>query len=189
MAEDTLKRVELTDDEYTVKQKLVRNRYQVFDTDNELVLEAAQKLFKMKEDFRFKNADGEPAFRVQAEKRLDFSGDYTITDEETGDVVAVLNKNFTFFRHRWNIKTPEGEEVAVVRSRSLLLDVLRAFSDILSFLPHKYSIETVDGEEIGEIEGKFAIRDQYTIRIEDARGLPRESLIAAAITVDALEGN
>ncbi|MFB6204591.1 MAG: LURP-one-related/scramblase family protein [Candidatus Nanohaloarchaea archaeon] len=187
--EDSLEKVDLTGDRYTVKQQLVRNRYQVFNSEDELVLEAAQKLFKMKEDFRFRNAEGDPVFRVQAEKRMDFSGDYVLTEEDTGDTLAVLNKNFTFFRHRWNIKNPEGEEVAVIESRSLLLDVLRVFSDILSIFPHKYTIKTPEGEMIGEIEGKFSLRDTYTVRIEDARGLPKESLVAAAITVDALEGN
>ncbi|MFB6115004.1 MAG: LURP-one-related/scramblase family protein [Candidatus Nanohalobium sp.] len=181
--------IELDDSEYTVEQKLVRNNYKVFNSNGELVLKASQKLFRAKDSFSFKDADGEPVFNVDAEQVLDFSGDYTLTDAENDEAFAVLEKEFTLFQHRWKVKTPEGEHVADITSRSSALDFLRTFSEVAALIPHKYTIETPDGERLGVIEGEFSIKDRYTVSIEKSENIPREALIAAAISADALEGS
>ena len=58
--------VDLTDEEYVVEQNLVRNKYRAYDGDGNVVLRAKQKLFRMKEEFPFVDADGEPADAVTA---------------------------------------------------------------------------------------------------------------------------
>lgn len=187
--QDVLKRVDLTDDRYTVKQRVFRNKYNVYDSRGEHLLTAKQKLLKMKEEFPFTDPDGNPVFTIKAQNLLDIAGDYTLTETSSDDVLAVLSKNFTLFVHKWEIKDSDGNVQAVIRNKNKMLQVLRGFSDILSFIPHSYVIETPDGEQIGEIKGKFSLRDTYEIHIEDAKTMPKESLVAAAIAVDALEGN
>ncbi|MFB6203324.1 MAG: LURP-one-related/scramblase family protein [Candidatus Nanohaloarchaea archaeon] len=187
---DVVHNVDLTNDTYTVKQSLVRNKYSVYGPGGELVLKGKQKLFKMKEDFSLYNSEGDPVFRVKADSIMDIAGDYTLTDEATGEPIAVLEKNFTVFKHSWRIKDPDSRDmVARIESRSTIIDALRVFSDLVSLLPHKYSIETPEGEKIGDIKGSFSLRDRYEVHIEDSRGIPKEALVAATLTVDALEGN
>lgn len=181
--------LDLNDSEYSVVQNLVRNKYRVFNSSDELVLKASQKLFRAKESFSFKNHGGEPVFSIDAEQILDFSGDYTLTDSETDEAFAVLEKEFTLFQHSWKVKTPEGEHVADITSRSSALDFLRTFSDLISIIPHKYTIDSSDGEKIGEIKGELSLKDKYSITIEESKNIPKEALIACAISVDALEGN
>ncbi len=110
--------ISFDDDEYTVKQSHFRNKYKVYDSAGNLVLKSKQKLFKMKEEFPFFDADGNTVFRVKAKSVLDVAGDYVLVDERTDEPVIVLSKNFTFFHHHWTIKRPDGTEVAEVASRS-----------------------------------------------------------------------
>lgn len=179
--------LELNDNKYSIVQNLVRNKYRVFNSDNELVLKASQKLFRAKESFDFRNSDGKAVFSIDAEKVLDFSGDYTLRDAENEEAFAVLEKEFTLFQHSWKVKTPEGENAASITSRSSILDFLRSFSDMISIIPHKYSIESPEGKKIGEIKGELGLKDRYTIIIEESEDIPKEALIASAISADALE--
>jgi uncharacterized protein YxjI len=187
---DVIAGVDLTDDEYHVAQSLIRNKFKVTDTDGNLVLRAKQKLFKMKEEFPFVDADGNEVFTVKAQKVLDVAGDYSIVESGSEDPIAVLGKNFTLFKHEWTVKDPDTDQVwAEIESRSALVEFLRGLIGLFALLPHKYTIETPDGGHIGSIEGQFSIRDRYDIKIDDAGEIPKEAIVAAAIAVDALEGN
>lgn len=181
-------RIRLTDDAYTVRQKLIRNKYRVYDARGSEVLRAKQKLFRIKEDFAFTTPDGTPVFNIKAQNLLDIAGDYTLIDAETGDAVAVLHKDFTWVEHRWTIKDPDGNELAVIHSRNKVLNALRAISGLFSIVPHRYDIETPDGQQIGVIEGKFKFfYDTYVVKVAEQAQLPRELVVAAGIAIDALE--
>jgi len=186
---DVVPGVALDADRYTVKQSLIRNKYAVYGPDGTLVLRAKQKLLKTKEEFPFVDADGEPVFRVKAQNFFDIAGDYTIT-AEGGDAIAVLEKQFTFFKHVWRVRDPDDERLlATIESGSAVVEALRNFSTVFGLLPHSYTITGPDGERIGSIEGRFSLRDVYDVEIQETGDAPREALVAACIAVDALEGN
>lgn len=190
---DVLAGVDLTDDEYTVEQHLLRNRYAVYDGDGELILRAKQKLFRMKEEFPFTDPDGNPVFEIKAESILDTAGDYTITESGSGDAIAVLDKNWTLLTHRWKVRDPDDERLlATIESRGIAAELARNLpivGVVGQFLPHKYTIEDADGNRIGSIAGQLSVRDVYEITIEDSGDAAKEALVAAAIAIDALEGN
>lgn len=187
--EDVVPGVALDAERYTVKQSLIRNKYAVYGPDGELVLRAKQKLLKVKEEFPFVNAADEPVFRVKAQNLFDIAGDYTITTEG-GDAIAVLEKQFTFFKHVWRVRDPDDERLfATIESGSTLVEALRNFSTVFGLIPHSYTITGPDGARLGSIEGRFSLRDVYDVEITDTGGAPREALVAACIAVDALEGN
>jgi uncharacterized protein YxjI len=188
MTEGALSRIDFTDSRYTLKQRAVRNAYTLYDSQENEVLSAKQKLFKMKEEFPFTDPEGNEVFSVKAEQVLDIAGDYAITDSETGEKIAVLKKDFTFLVHRWHIESPEGEKLAKIESRGKMVGLLRALSDIAEIFPHRYTIENADGKQIGTIQGKFSIRDRYVIELDESAE-DREAIMAAAVTIDALEGN
>lgn len=185
---DVFGRIQLTDDAYTVRQKLIRNKYTVYDSRGNEVLRAKQKLFRIKEDFAFTTPDGTPVFNIKAQNLLDIVGDYALEDAATGNVVAVLHKDFTLIEHRWTVKDPNGNELAVIHSRNKLLNALRAISSFFSMIPNKYDIETPDGQQIGAINGKFKLfYDTYVVQVAEQAQLPRELIVAAGIAIDALE--
>jgi uncharacterized protein YxjI len=187
--EGVLSGVDLTDERYTVEQAYVRNKYEVYDEAGELVLRAKQKLFKMKEEFPFVDADDRPVFTVKASGIIDIAGDYSIVDESTGETVAVLDTNFTLLKHVWQVRDPEGVELARIESRSAAIEFLRGLTVLSAIIPHKYDITGPDGRQLGSIEGQLSIRDRYDITIRETGDAPREALVAAAIAIDALEGN
>lgn len=185
---DLITGVDLPAGEYEIRQSLVRNKYAVYDPGGDLVLRGSQKRFRMREEFPFEDADGDPVFRVKAASILDIAGDYAVEDSATGRQVATLSKNFTFLTHSWTITSPDGEVWAEVRSASALLMALRNVSGLAALLPHRYVIADAGGAEIGRIEGQFSVRDRYALRIEESDA-PTEALVAACIAIDALEGN
>lgn len=188
MPNNKLSRIDLTDNKYTLKQKAVRNAYTLYDSTGEEILSTKQKLFKMKEEFPFTDPEGNEIFTVKAENIMDIAGDYAITDSETGEKIAILKKDFTIFIHSWKIQDTEGNNLALIQSRGKLFGLLRSISDIAQLLPHKYTIEDSSGKQTGTIQGKFSLRDKYEIELEE--GIQnKEAIIAAAITIDALEGN
>ncbi|MFB6214070.1 MAG: LURP-one-related/scramblase family protein [Candidatus Nanohaloarchaea archaeon] len=185
--EDILKSIDFDSEEFTVKQSLVRNKYQVFNGE-QLILKAKQKMFKMREEFPFTDADDNPLFTIKAAKRLDIAGDYGIIDAATDEEVAVLSKKFTLLKHIWKVKDTGGNVKATIESDSALMELLRALHELLSFIPHSYTITDESGEEIGSIKGRFSLRDTYDVRVD--RDAPfREAVVAAAVTIDTLEGN
>ncbi|MFC5278902.1 hypothetical protein ACFPM1_09070 [Halorubrum rubrum] len=180
--------VDLTDDRYEVKQSAIRNKYTVRDGAGDVVLRGKQKLFKMKEEFPFVTGDDADAFTVKAGGILDVAGNYAIIDAGTGEEVVVLDEDFSLFVENWTIRDPEtGEPLATIRSKNKLLSALRHLVGVANLVPNKYEIFDADGDHVGDIEGKLSLRDAYTVSIDDAGGVPKEAVVAAACILDALE--
>jgi uncharacterized protein YxjI len=187
---DVVSGVDLSGRHYVARQALVRNKYEVTNDRGEVVLRAKQKLFKMKEEFPFVDANDNPVFRIEAGGILDFAGDYTLIDEGTDEPIAILEKEFTFFKHVWRIRDPHDDRLlATITSGSLLVEVLRNVISLASLIPQTYTIDGPSGEPFGTIEGRFSLKDTYDITIDETGDAPREALVAAAIAIDALEGN
>ena len=180
--------VSLTDDRYEVKQSLVRNKYAVRDSAGDVVLRGKQKMFKLKEEFPFVTGDDEDAFSVKAGGIVDIGGNYAIVDAGTGEEVVVLDEDYSLFVENWTVRDPEtGEALATIKSKNKLLSGLRHLVGAANLIPNKYEIFDADGGHVGDIEGQFSMRDAYTVTIDDASGVPKEAVIAAACILDALE--
>ncbi|WP_311172103.1 LURP-one-related/scramblase family protein [Halobellus ordinarius] len=180
--------VDLDDDRYEVKQSMIRNKYVVRDSAGDVALSGKQKLFKMKEEFPFVNGDGEDAFTVKAGGILDIAGNYAIIDAGTGEEVVVLDEDFSLFVENWTVRDPDsGAVLATIRSKNKLLAALRHLISVANLIPNKYEIFDADGDHVGDIEGKFSLRDAYTVTIDDASEVPKEAVIATACVLDALE--
>ncbi|USZ69856.1 hypothetical protein NGM10_15745 (plasmid) [Halorussus salilacus] len=180
--------LDLDDDRYEVKQSMIRNKYAVRDSRGDVVLRGKQKLFKMKEEFPFVTGDDREAFTVKAGGILDVAGNYTITDAGTGEEVVVLDEDFSLFVENWTIRDPEtGEALATIRSKSKFLSALRHLVSVANLAPNKYEIFDADGNHVGDIDGKFSLRDAYSVTIDDASAVPKEAVVAAACILDALE--
>ncbi|MEF8800997.1 MAG: hypothetical protein V5A38_10300 [Halolamina sp.] len=180
--------VDFDDDRYEVKQSAIRNKYVVRDSAGDVVLRGKQKMFKMKEEFPFLTGDDEDAFTVKAGGIMDIAGNYAITDAGTGEEVVVLDEDFSLFVENWTVRDPDsGESLATIRSKSKPLAALRHLISVANLIPNKYEIFDADGDHVGDIEGKFSLRDAYTVSIDDASNVPKEAVIAAACILDALE--
>jgi len=186
---DVIGGLDLTDDHYVIKQSLIRNKYAIEDGSGQTVLKGKQKLFKMKEDFPFTTPDGETRFRLKAQNLLDVAGSYALVDERTDETFAIIEKEFTFFKHTYDIHSPTGEHWARIESESTFVMALKSISDLFGLLPHTYTITGPSGRSMGTIKERFSIRDIYDVTIGDTGEAPREAIVAAACAIDALEGN
>lgn len=182
--------IELSDDRYTVEQSLIRNKYEALDASGNTVLRGKQKRFKMKEEFSFTDADGNDVFTVKAGGIIDVAGDYVLTDSRTGEDLVVLDNDYSVFRDTWTIRDSDtNAKLAEIRSRGVLVALAREKLPFGELLPHKYEITDADGNHVGSIHGQFSLRDRYEITIDDASTVPKEPIVAAAMVIDAIQGN
>ncbi|AKH97858.1 LURP-one-related/scramblase family protein [Halanaeroarchaeum sulfurireducens] len=182
--------LDLTDTEYTVEQSLVRNKYKAMNSAGELVLKGKQGLFKAREEFPFVDADGNDVFTVKASGIIDIAGDYSLIDSQTGDEVAILDNDLSFFQDVWRIRDPDDRSViADIESRGALVTLARHRLPFGEWIPHKYEISDSGGNHVGSIDGQFSARDRYDISIDDASSVPKEVVLAAAMVIDAIQGN
>jgi uncharacterized protein YxjI len=182
--------LQLTDDRYTVVQSLIRNKYKAMDSADDVVVRGKQKMFKMKEEFPFVDADGNEVFTVKAGGILDVAGNYVLTDAQTGQDLVVLDNDFSMLQDTWRIRDAESEAVlARIDSRGALVTLARNFLPLGELIPHKYEITDADGDHVGNISGKVSLKDKYAITIDDASDVPKEPIVAAAMVIDAIQGN
>jgi uncharacterized protein YxjI len=183
--------IDLGGNRYTVEQSLIRNKYKAYDANGNLVLRGKQKMFKMKEEFPFVDANGNEVFTVKAGSIMDVAGNYAIIDAQTGEQVAVLDNDYSIFQDTWTVRDGETEaKLAEINSRGAMVTLARNLIPYVGMLiPHKYEISDQQGTHVGNIDGQLSLRDRYDITIDDASSVPKEAVVAAAMVIDAIQGN
>ncbi|WP_178915138.1 hypothetical protein [Natronomonas gomsonensis] len=186
---DPIANVDLTGSDYVIKRSLFRTEFRVYDDSGTLVLKTRRKRFEMRETFPLLDSSGRPAYDVEAGSVFEFAGDYTLTEAGTDDVIAVLERDCTSFKHVWRVRSPDGDLWAVIESQRTLLDAARNVVEVIGWRPREYTITGPNGEAFGRLEGRFSLWDTHDLHVGDSGDAPKESLVAAAIAIDALEGN
>jgi uncharacterized protein YxjI len=182
--------IDLADDRYTVVQSLIRNKYRAEDSTGNVVLRGKQKMFKLKEEFPFVDANGNDVFTVKAGGIVDVAGNYLLKDAQTGQDIAILDNDYSILQDTWKIREAKTErKLAEINSRGAAVTLARNVLPFGGLIPHKYEITDVDGNHVGNISGQFSLKDTYDIVIDDASSVPKEPVIAAAMVIDAIQGN
>ncbi len=110
--------IDLDENQYTVVQSPVRDKYRAEDPDGNVVLRGKQKMLKMKEEFPFVDGDGNEVFTVKAGGISDVAGTYTLTDAQTGEEIVVLDNDYSVFQDTWKLRDATTEaKVAEISSR------------------------------------------------------------------------
>jgi len=65
----------------------------------------------------------------------------------------------------------------------------RHYLPLGGIIPHEYEITDQHGDHVGTIEGQISLKDRYEITIDDASDVPKEPIVAAAMVIDAIQGN
>jgi len=182
--------IELTDDSYTVEQSLFRNKYKAMDKAGNVVIRGKQKMFKLKEEFPFVDGNDEEVFTVKASGIVDVAGNYVLSDAQTSEELVVLDNDFSIFQDTWTIRdADDGQVLARLNSRGALYTLARHYLPFGALIPHEYEITDADGGHVGTIEGHWSLRDRYDVTIDDASAVPKEPVVAAAMVIDAIQGN
>jgi uncharacterized protein YxjI len=182
--------IDLTDDRYTVVQSLIRNKYKAMDAAGNVVLRGKQKVFKMKEEFPLTDGDGNDVFTVKAGSIIDVAGNYVLSDARTGENLVILDNDYSVLQDTWTIRDADTEAaLAKIDSRGAVTTIARNVLPFGELIPHKYEITDASGAHVGNIDGQFSLKDTYEITIDDASDVPKEAVIAAAMVIDAIQGN
>jgi len=182
--------LDLDDDSYTVEQSLIRNKYRALDAAGNVVIRGKQKMFKLKEQFPFVDADDRPVFEVNATSIVDIAGDYVLSDSQTGEELVILDNDFSAFQDTWRIRDADtGDVLARIDSRGAAVTLARNLLPFGELIPHKYEITDATGGHVGNIAGQLASRDRYDITIDDSSDVPKEAVVAAAMVIDAIQGH
>jgi len=182
--------IKLTDDSYAVEQSLVRNKYKAMDKAGNVVIRGKQKMFKLKEEFPFVDAQGNEVFTVKAGGIMDVAGNYVLSDAQTGEEIVILDNDYSILQDTWTIRDARTEaKIAEINSQGAAITIARNVVPFGGWIPHKYEITDVDGNHVGNIDGQFSLKDRYEITIDDASNVPKEAIIAAAMVIDAIQGN
>ena len=115
--------------------------FTIFDLEGAPLAVSEQKAFKLKEDIRVKDgsAQGPEILQIKADRIVDFSAAYKVTDSQTGEVVGSLRRKgwSSLFRDSWEILDAEGIVRGKVTEDSPWKAAVRRTVELDEFLIHK----------------------------------------------------
>jgi len=161
-----------------------------------IVLAASeQKAFKLKEDIRVHegSAAGVEILNIKADRVIDFSACYQVTDSNTGEHIGSLRRKgwSSIFRDAWEILDAQGIIRGRVTEDNPWKAAVRRFIEYAAFfLPQTFHIE-VEGQVVGTMKQNFnPFVQKFAVDLtHDAEGvLPRPLAVATVILLLAIEG-
>jgi hypothetical protein len=154
-----------------------------------------QKAFKLKEDIRvFSDEDmtNELLF-IQADRAIDFSAAYRVTDSKTGEVVGKLRRKgwSSLVRDSWEILDAEGKPQGRVIEDSGWKAMARRLIDFAAFLlPQTFLVQVGDQTVATMRQNRNFLAPKFTVDLgfDDQGLLPRPLAIATVVLLLAIEG-
>jgi uncharacterized protein YxjI len=182
---DGFEGIEFTDERYQVEHSLVSNSYHVCDTDGDVLLEADERSFNHRGELPFRDEAGDEVFRLEPGN---VDNDYFVVPADSDSPRVIVEEDLSFLQHRWNIRRGTDERlVAIVEAAGPSVEFFRYYVPMMGVLPHTYTIEDADGTRVGALSRQFGLAEKYVLSVDPVDGLPRETLVAAAISVDILD--
>jgi hypothetical protein len=154
-----------------------------------------QKAFKLREEIRVN--DGSPGgaeiLQIKADRIIDFSAAYKVTDSLTGEHVGTLRRKgwSSLFRDSWEILDAEGIVRGKVTEDSPWKAAVRRTIELAALLlPQSFHIE-IDGQVVGTMRQNFNIfvhKFDVDLTLDTEGMLPRPLALATVILLLAIEG-
>lgn len=185
-------------DQFIARRKVFRifgAGFTLTTLDGRLLAASEQKAFKLKEDIRVNDgsSEGSEILRIKADRVIDFSACYRVTDSRTDEPIGSLRRKgwSSLFRDSWEILDANGVVRGKVTEDSPWKAAVRRFVELSSlFLPQTFHIE-VDGRIVGTMAQNFNpfVRKFAVDLTHDDEGiLPRPLALATVILLLAIEG-
>ncbi len=175
--------------------KLLGAAFRLETTDGRLLAYSRQKAFKLREDIRVYSdeAQTEELLFIQADRMVDWSASYRVTDTQAGEVVGALRRKgwSSMLRDSWEILDEHGTVRGRVVEESSWKALVRRVVELATLLlPQTFLIE-IDGQVVGTMKQNFlGIPPKFTVDLsDDADGrLPRPLAVATVVLLLAIEG-
>lgn len=183
---------------YVITKKLLQafgGTFYLHDLNENLVLWASQKAFKLKEDFRIYSDENktQELLRVSARSILDFSAAYDVYDAQTNQKLGAFKRQglkSNFVQDTWTLMDWNDAEIGLCQEDSAFMGVVRRFVDYASLLmPQRYDI-TVGGQQIATFQqGRNPFSSRMEIRLDQPNAAyDRRLVLALAMLLSAIEG-
>ncbi len=109
--------------------------------------------------------------------------------------MAIFRRNtvVSIFRRSWEVMTPDGRQICLLKEDSLGLSLLRRYlGPLLGLLRTNFDFYIGNDRKtkVGEFNRKFTLRDRYLLdlRWDTAKLIDRRVALASAILLDTAEG-
>ena len=183
---------------YVITKKLMQafgGTFYLYDPQENLVLWASQKAFKLKEDFRIYSDENksQELLRVTARSILDFSAAYDVYDAATNQKLGAFKRQglkSSFVQDTWTIMDARDQEVGLCQEDSALFGIVRRTIEYAALLmPQRYDL-MVNGQQIATFQqGRNPFSSRMEISFSDAGAAYDPRLVLAlAMLLEAIEG-
>jgi uncharacterized protein YxjI len=186
----------------TFRFKLIALASQVFVEDGRggLLLYVRQKLMKIREDVMIYHDSQQvsPAYRIRADRWLDFNAEYFITDAAGRHLGSVRRRGArSIFRATYEVVDLFGRPTYFIEQESVILGLLNGLFEMIPFLGHlsgyflnpTYLISDASRRTVMKLvkqpafwEGRYALTEQSAVTEAD-----RELIALALVMMTLLE--
>jgi hypothetical protein len=185
--------------QYSIKRKLLQAfgaTFYLYDANENLILWAEQKAFKLKEDLRLYADDQKTRelLRISARSIMDFSAAYDVYDSTTNEKIGAFKRKglqSSFVQDTWVLMDNNDREIGQIQEDSAILGLIRRFVDLATlFLPQRYDM-TLNGQPVAQYK---RVKNPFSSKLDidfssDTNGiLDRRLALALAILLEAIEG-
>ncbi len=183
---------------YVITKKLMQafgGTFYLYDAQENLVLWASQKAFKLKEDFRIYSDENktQELLRVGARSILDFSAAYDVYDAATNQKLGAFKRQglkSSFVQDTWTLMDWNDAEIGICQEDSAFMGVVRRFVEYASLLmPQRYDV-TIGGQQIATFQqGRNPFSSRMEITFDQPNAVyDRRLVLALAMLLSAIEG-
>jgi uncharacterized protein YxjI len=172
--------------------KLFGGAFRVYDPNEELVLFADLKAFKLKEDIRVYAEESKETelLTIKARQVLDISAAYDVVDSPSGEKLGALQRRGikSIARDEWLFLDGDDTQVGVIQEDSMALALVRRF--LTNIIPQKFHAE-MDGKPVCTYRqhfNPFVMKLDVDFSADFSNVLDRRLGLAAGILLSAIEG-
>lgn len=167
---------------------MVGSEFFIHAQSGELLLLAAQKGFKLKEEIDIFTDQGKTncIMQIRARQIMDISAAYDVTDAKTGQRIAVFKRKGlkSILRDEWDVCGPNEEPYGQMVEDSMLLAVVRRF--LSNWIPQNYDFN-VNGTRVVDLKQNFNPFSYHLNIIMEGQVDPKVA-VAGAVLLAAIEG-
>ncbi len=181
--------------QYLIRKKILKmfgSVFHVYDPNNQVVMYAKLKAFKLKEDIRlFTGEDMQTELlSIKARKVLDFSATYDVVDSITNEKVGALRRKGlkSLIRDEWILVDTNDIDIGTIKEDGTALALVRRF--LTNLIPQKFHCE-IGGANVCDFKqnfNPFVMKVAVDFSKNTAGILDKRLGLAAAILLCAIEG-
>ena len=183
---------------YVITKKLLQafgGTFYLYDPNENLVLWASQKAFKLKEDFRIYSDENksQELIRVAARSILDFSAAYDVYDSATNQKIGAFKRQgmkSSFLQDTWTLMDWNDAEIGICQEDNAMMGAVRRYVDYAALLiPQRYDV-LIGGQQIATFQqGRNPFSSRMEIRFDNPNAAyDRRLTLALAMLLEAIEG-